>query len=85
MQRTDDHQEDLTRLERVMLALQEHKGRDKLSLRCIIPNGNIVQMDFPKLTVSWNAALKDIIDSQNMLLDFKDITPSKKRKYRKRA
>lgn len=85
MQRTDDHQEDLTRLERVMLALQEHKGRDKLSLRCIIPNGNIVQMDFPKLSLSWNAALKDIIDSQNMLLDFKDITPSKKRKYRKRA
>jgi DNA polymerase-3 subunit alpha len=85
MQRTDDHQEDLTRLERVILALQEHKGRDKLSLRCIIPNGNIVQMDFPKLTISWNAALKDIIDSQNILFDFKDITRSKKRKYRKKG
>ena len=84
IQRTDDHQQDVRRFRMILAALQKHKGISKVFLDCILLNGNVVHLEFPKLTTSWNALLRDTLKSYNVKVHAKDVTPkSRGHKYRK--
>ncbi len=73
--RTDDDQQDVRGFRKIVHGLQQHKGTDRISLNCFLPDGNRVYLDFPKLTTSWNAVLKDLLQSQKVKVEVKDVTP----------
>ena len=79
-----DVQQDVRRFRMILAALQKHKGISKVFLDCILLNGNVVHLEFPKLTTSWNALLRDTLKSYNVKVHAKDVTPkSRGHKYRK--
>ncbi|MDQ4078649.1 MAG: DNA polymerase III subunit alpha [Chloroflexota bacterium] len=85
MRRTEDANHDVTRLQRVLEALQLFPGEDRISLRCVRDDGKIILLDFPKLSTNWNAQLREMLAVQDMDVDVKDLTPDRRQSYRKSA
>jgi DNA polymerase-3 subunit alpha len=83
--RTDDDGQDLTRLRRVMEALQGFQGEDRVSMRCVLNSGRTVHLNFPDLKTQWNAELRDVLLGQGVDFETKDLTPDPRAAYRKSA
>ncbi len=79
MHRTDDGSQDVARIRRAVDALKQHVGSDRISLRYLPEAGKAVLLDFPELSTSWNASLRDTLVSIGLESEVKDISPEKRR------
>ncbi|MGB0384664.1 MAG: DNA polymerase III subunit alpha [Ardenticatenaceae bacterium] len=84
MNRTENHENDVRRFHKTITALKKHAGMSTVSLHCTLLDGTSVHLNFPKLTTSWNAALRDLLNDYDIEVKVKDVTPDPREKYRKK-